>query len=145
MLLWKSLNFVFKASRKAKIQNFPTAPTSVAPTRNTLIHYFLAPPYFQICRIHWQISKTLKYHANKLPPPPNISPCNFNVHFLLPKTNRNRNQHREATKTSYWCVFAPIKSPFLKKKPTKMALWKILSYGPIFGILRYIQKSSFKL
>ena len=50
---WVSLNFVFKASRMSKIQNFPTAPTIVAPTRNTLIYYFLTPPYFQACRGPW--------------------------------------------------------------------------------------------
>ena len=43
---WVSLNFVFKASRKSKIQNFPTAPAIVAPTRNTSIYYFFGPFIF---------------------------------------------------------------------------------------------------
>ena len=69
----------------------------------------------------------------------------FRGFTVLPKINRNKNQDLEPTKTNYWYVSTPIESPLVEEKTTKKAPWKILSHGLIFGVLRYIQKSSFKL
>ena len=51
LTFWQSKNafleiikFRFKASRKAKLHNFPMAPAIVAPTRNTYINLLFFQP-----------------------------------------------------------------------------------------------------
>ena len=64
------------------------APTIVAPMRNTNVNIlFFGHSIFSDMPQTLVNKQNPKIPANKPPPSPNISPCNFNVHFLLPKIN----------------------------------------------------------